>query len=184
VFDINGGEFLVILLVAVIVVGPTRLPHYAEQLGRMTRQARRYLTEARERVGEELGEDAKDIDWEALDPRRYDPRRIVRDALMDTATGSPAGPRTAPAPPQPAPPPRASAARQRPPQPPTPQHPPPRSTTRPPSSTPSLHPPHRAAHERRPRTVRMDPWLLRRRASSPGCSPRPTPSTSATTSAR
>jgi sec-independent protein translocase protein TatB len=62
VFDINGGEFLVILLVAVIVVGPTRLPHYAEQLGRMTRQARRYLTEARERVGEELGEDAKDID--------------------------------------------------------------------------------------------------------------------------
>jgi sec-independent protein translocase protein TatB len=92
VFDINGGEFLVILLVAVIVVGPTRLPHYAEQLGRMTRQARRYLTEARERVGEALGEDAKDIDWEALDPRRYDPRRIVRDALMDTATGSPAGP--------------------------------------------------------------------------------------------
>lgn len=90
-FDINGGEFLVILLIAVIVIGPTRLPHYAEQLGRLTRQARRYLTEARERVGEELGEDVQDIDWEALDPRRYDPRRIVRDALRDAdpATAAP-----------------------------------------------------------------------------------------------
>jgi sec-independent protein translocase protein TatB len=91
VFDINGGEFLVILLVAVIVIGPSRLPHYAEQLGRLTRQARRYLSEARERVGEELGEDVEDIDWAALDPRRYDPRRIVRDALMDEAPAPAAG---------------------------------------------------------------------------------------------
>ncbi|HEY0186516.1 MAG TPA: twin-arginine translocase TatA/TatE family subunit [Cellulomonas sp.] len=81
--DINGGEFLVILLVAVIVVGPSRLPHYAEELGKLVRRARSYLRDARERIGDELGEDAKDIDWEALDPRRYDPRRIVRDALLD-----------------------------------------------------------------------------------------------------
>jgi sec-independent protein translocase protein TatB len=83
VFDINGGEFLVILLVAVIVIGPSRLPRYAEELGRIVRRARAYLQDARERVGDELGEDVKDIDWEALDPRRYDPRRIVRDALLD-----------------------------------------------------------------------------------------------------
>lgn len=83
-FGINGGEFLVILLVAVIVVGPARLPHYAEQLARLTKQARRLIRDARSRVDEELGEEVRDIDWEALDPRRYDPRRIVRDALMET----------------------------------------------------------------------------------------------------
>ncbi|MGL5860798.1 MAG: hypothetical protein ACRCY9_06050, partial [Phycicoccus sp.] len=27
--------------------------------------------------------DFDDVDWQALDPRRYDPRRIVREALLD-----------------------------------------------------------------------------------------------------
>lgn len=94
--DINGGEFLVILLVAVIVIGPSRLPHYAEQLAKLTRRARALIQDTRSRVDSELGDDAKDIDWAALDPRRYDPRRIVRDALLDPlspgagATGRPA----------------------------------------------------------------------------------------------
>ncbi|GEL45715.1 translocase [Cellulomonas hominis] len=102
-FDINGGELLVILLVAVIVIGPSRLPRYAEQLARLTKQARHLLQDARRRVDDELGDDVKDIDWDALDPRRYDPRRIVRDALLDpepgtaarTATGTAAGARGA-----------------------------------------------------------------------------------------
>ncbi|MFF1529797.1 Sec-independent protein translocase TatB [Cellulomonas sp. NPDC058312] len=93
-FDINGGEFLVILLVAVIVVGPKRLPGYAEQLARLVKQGRGMLADARRRVDDELGDEVKDIDWEALDPRRYDPRRIVRDALLDT-DAAPAGARTA-----------------------------------------------------------------------------------------
>ncbi|WP_213283100.1 twin-arginine translocase TatA/TatE family subunit, partial [Cellulomonas hominis] len=90
-FDINGGEFLVILLVAVIVIGPSRLPRYAEQLARLTKQARHYLQDAKRRVDDELGDDVKDIDWEALDPRKYDPRRIVRDALLDDDTPARAG---------------------------------------------------------------------------------------------
>ncbi|WP_282946854.1 twin-arginine translocase TatA/TatE family subunit [Cellulomonas endometrii] len=92
-FDINGGEFLVILLVAVIVIGPSRLPRYAEQLARLTKQARHYLQDAKRRVDDELGDDVKDIDWEALDPRKYDPRRIVRDALLDDDTPARAGAR-------------------------------------------------------------------------------------------
>ncbi|MBD3781280.1 MAG: twin-arginine translocase TatA/TatE family subunit, partial [Micrococcales bacterium] len=87
-FDINGGELLVILLVAVIVIGPSRLPRYAEQLARLTKQARHFLQDARTRVDSELGDEVKDIDWEALDPRRYDPRRIVREALLDPEPGA------------------------------------------------------------------------------------------------
>ena len=82
-FGINGGELLVLALLAVLVVGPERLPGYAEQLGRGVRTLRGFLRSTRERVAEELGEEAADVDWSQLDPRRYDPRRIVRDALLD-----------------------------------------------------------------------------------------------------
>lgn len=87
-FGINGSEFLVLLAVAVIVVGPERLPRYAEQLGRAVRRLRHFLGDAKDRVATELGDDVKDVDWEALDPRRYDPRRIVRDALLDPEPGA------------------------------------------------------------------------------------------------
>lgn len=82
-FDINGGEFLVLAAVAVVVLGPERLPSYAAQLGRLVREARTFARNAREQVRGEMGEEFDDIDWQALDPRRYDPRRIVRDALLD-----------------------------------------------------------------------------------------------------
>jgi len=90
VFGINGAEFLVLLVVAVIVVGPERLPRYAEQLAHAVRKLRAFLGDAKERVSEELGDDVKDLDWEALDPRRYDPRRIVREALLDPDPAAPA----------------------------------------------------------------------------------------------
>ena len=81
--DINGGEFLVLGAVAVVVLGPERLPTYAAQLGKLVREARTFARKAREQVRGEMGEEFDDIDWQKLDPRRYDPRRIVRDALLD-----------------------------------------------------------------------------------------------------
>lgn len=83
---INGAEFLVLIVIALLVVGPERLPGYAEQLASWVRTLRRYASTARERVATELGEEAADVDWASLDPRRYDPRRIVRDALLEDVT--------------------------------------------------------------------------------------------------
>jgi sec-independent protein translocase protein TatB len=83
VLDINGGELLVLAAVGVVVLGPERLPQYAAQLGRFVRQARGFARTARAQIREELGEDFDDIDWQSLDPRKYDPRRIVREALLD-----------------------------------------------------------------------------------------------------
>lgn len=83
VLGVNGSEFLLLILVAVVVVGPERLPRYAEQLGAWVRTVRGFLRTAKQRVDDELGEQAADVDWTALDPRRYDPRRIVREALLD-----------------------------------------------------------------------------------------------------
>lgn len=80
-FGINGGELVVLLLLAAVVIGPERLPRYAEELARWVRTWRATLSTTKERLSAELGED--DVDWTALDPRRYDPRRIVRDALLE-----------------------------------------------------------------------------------------------------
>ncbi|GII99630.1 sec-independent protein translocase protein TatB [Sediminihabitans luteus] len=82
-FGINGSEFVVLAVLVVLLVGPERMPEYAEQLGRLVRSGRKHLDAARKRVDDEMGDDLKDVDWAKLDPRQYDPRRIVREALLD-----------------------------------------------------------------------------------------------------
>lgn len=76
-------KFLVILVIAVFLLGPERIPHYAAQLGRLVRSVRDMADGAKERLREEMGPDFDDVDWKKLDPRQYDPRRIIREALLE-----------------------------------------------------------------------------------------------------
>ncbi len=46
-FDINGWEVIVLLIVAVVVLGPERLPGYAAKLARFVRQAKVMAQNAR-----------------------------------------------------------------------------------------------------------------------------------------
>jgi len=94
VFDINPGELVILLIVAIVVIGPERLPKYAAELGRLVREVRTFARNAREQVRSEMGEEFDDVDWQALDPRRYDPRRIVREALLDDDDTPPVTDRT------------------------------------------------------------------------------------------
>ncbi|QAY62030.1 Sec-independent protein translocase TatB [Xylanimonas allomyrinae] len=94
-FDINGGEALIIVVLALVLVGPERLPQYAAQLARLVRRAKSLLADARERVTDELGPEVADVDWSKLDPRQYDPRRIVREALLDDGPLAPGAKRPA-----------------------------------------------------------------------------------------
>lgn len=76
-------KLFLIGLVAVFVVGPQRLPYYATQLARLVKQVRGFADNAKDRMREEMGPDFDDLDWKKLDPRQYDPRRIIREALLD-----------------------------------------------------------------------------------------------------
>ena len=88
---IQGGEIIIILLVALVVLGPTRLPDMARRIGQWTaelRAAAREITQGLEaevadlkQVGkdlkapvEELKQPLKDVqgDVKAADPRRFD----------------------------------------------------------------------------------------------------------------
>ena len=82
----NGLSFEKLLLVGVIAVfllGPDKLPSYAAKLGRLVRTLRDYADGAKVRMKEEMGPEFDEVDWKKLDPRQYDPRRIIREALLD-----------------------------------------------------------------------------------------------------
>ena len=78
-------KIFVILLIALFVVGPDKLPGYAKRLGEMVRSIKRMADGAKDRLRDEMGPEFDDVDWKQLDPRQYDPRRIIRDALLDDA---------------------------------------------------------------------------------------------------
>ena len=82
-FGINRSEFLVLIASRPSCSGPERLPQYAQQLARLIRQLRRMAQGAQEQMRTELGPEFDEVDWRKLDPRQYDPRRIVREALSD-----------------------------------------------------------------------------------------------------
>ena len=81
-------KLVIVAVVAAVIVGPQRLPEYAERLRALIRSVRDFGDLAKARAEAEVGLSREE--WETLDPRRYDPRRIVRDALGDelSAPGS------------------------------------------------------------------------------------------------
>jgi sec-independent protein translocase protein TatB len=83
VFGINGAEFVVLAIIVFVVIGPERMPEYARQLKDLIKSLRRTAAGAKDDLKETLGPELSDINWRAYDPRQYDPRRIVREALLE-----------------------------------------------------------------------------------------------------
>jgi sec-independent protein translocase protein TatB len=79
VFGIGLPEMMVIIVVAVLVFGPDRLPDFARQAGRFVRQLRQFAHNARDDIRAELGPEYADFELTDLDPRR-----AVRKYLEDT----------------------------------------------------------------------------------------------------
>jgi sec-independent protein translocase protein TatB len=94
-FGINGVEWLVILTVALVLVGPDRLPQIAQSLGRWLRVAKTTVANAKERVDEELKAEGVDVDWRKLDLRQYRPAEMIRNVIVDEMTEPPASAKAA-----------------------------------------------------------------------------------------
>jgi sec-independent protein translocase protein TatB len=90
-FGINGSELIVLALVAMVVLGPEKIPGYTRQFAQLIKKVRGYADTAKERLREEAGDEVADLDWRKLDPRQYDPRKIIRDALFDDDEPGPSG---------------------------------------------------------------------------------------------
>jgi sec-independent protein translocase protein TatB len=75
---IEGMEFFVILLVALVVLGPARLPEMARKVGNWTAEMRRAANEIRQGLEAEVG-DVREIAREIREPLRE-----VKDTVRDT----------------------------------------------------------------------------------------------------
>jgi sec-independent protein translocase protein TatB len=89
-FDISWGEFMVLLVAGLFILGPERLPGAAAWLGRTVRQVREYASGAREQLRSELGPEFDELrkpleDLRSL--RNFDPRRAVTKHLLDATGG-------------------------------------------------------------------------------------------------
>jgi sec-independent protein translocase protein TatB len=92
VFGLSPEKLLIIAVIAVFLIGPERLPTYAGKLGQFIRSLRDFANGAKDRMRDEMGPEFDEVDWKKLDPRQYDPRRIIREALLedDPAATAPA----------------------------------------------------------------------------------------------
>ncbi|WP_427174604.1 Sec-independent protein translocase TatB [Arthrobacter sp. 92] len=82
-FGIDAEKLFVLLLLGSLVLGPDKLPGCAAKLARIVMEVRRLAAGAQDRLRDELGPDFEDVNWDRLDPRQYDPRRIIREAFTD-----------------------------------------------------------------------------------------------------
>lgn len=77
-FDIGLGELVGLAVVALVVLGPEKLPRYAADAARMLRTVRRMASDARDEVTRELGPDLRGL-------ADLDPRSLVRKHLLEPA---------------------------------------------------------------------------------------------------
>jgi sec-independent protein translocase protein TatB len=101
VFDVGPLEFIALAVIALLVMGPDKLPRYAADAARMLRQLRRMANDARAEVSRELGPEFKDISMADLNPRTLVRKHLIEPLDLDDMdgvgrTGS-AGPRNKPA---------------------------------------------------------------------------------------
>lgn len=94
-FGLSLEKVLVVVLIATVLVDPTRLPAYTRRFAAFLRSLRTQLEAAGSRFEAETGVTREQ--WRALDLRQYDPRTIIRDALeASPATPDSSAPASAP----------------------------------------------------------------------------------------
>jgi len=87
-------ELSVILLLALFVFGPERLPGLAQDAGRALRQVRLYLRGVSEDLRTELGPEVGDLDLASLHPKAFVKKHLwddEDDALVEQLSGRPRG---------------------------------------------------------------------------------------------
>ncbi len=87
-FDIGAPEVLVVLVVALLVFGPDRLPEMARQAGSWIRDLRRMVANARRDLSDGIGVDPADLrKLQNLDPKSYVRRNVLDGVDLDLDLG-------------------------------------------------------------------------------------------------
>lgn len=81
-FDVGFLELAVIGLVAIVVLGPDKLPDLARQAAHLLHRARGLAHNARDELRSELGPDYADLQLRDLDPRSI-VRKHITEAMAE-----------------------------------------------------------------------------------------------------
>ncbi|MEN9923305.1 MAG: hypothetical protein RIS09_819 [Actinomycetota bacterium] len=88
-FDIGFGEFLLLGIVGLIILGPDKLPQYAAQAAKFIRQIRSQVSEARASIVDAAAIDPGTLrDLKDLDPRKIldEPTSTAKSSVIDPDT--------------------------------------------------------------------------------------------------
>lgn len=88
-FGINSWEFIVLAVVALLVIGPDKLPGFVADARRMIKQVRRMADDARNEVTRELGPEFQDISLSDLNPRSFVKKHLFDDEDLDLRSLNP-----------------------------------------------------------------------------------------------
>ncbi|MDT0342523.1 sec-independent translocase [Streptomyces litchfieldiae] len=76
-FDIGSLEFITLVILAVLVFGPEKLPKMIQDTARFLRKVREFSDGAKQDIRNELGPEFKDFEFEDLNPRRFAKKHLL-----------------------------------------------------------------------------------------------------------
>jgi sec-independent protein translocase protein TatB len=80
-FDFGAGEIIGLLVLAVILIGPDRLPHFAVDAAKFVKRAREIAINATNELKENLGPGFEDLTPTDLNPKTFLKRQL--DSVLD-----------------------------------------------------------------------------------------------------
>jgi sec-independent protein translocase protein TatB len=81
--DFNAGEVILLLVLAIVLFGPEKLPELARKSARLLHHFRRIANDAQGRLRQELGPEFADLELSDLNPRNFVAKHLGPDAAAD-----------------------------------------------------------------------------------------------------
>ncbi|MEU8750972.1 sec-independent translocase [Streptomyces chartreusis] len=79
--DIGPLELVTLIVLAVLVFGPDKLPKLIQDVTRTIRKIREFSESAKEDIRQELGPEFKDFEFEDLNPKTFIRKQLDNDEL-------------------------------------------------------------------------------------------------------
>ena len=80
--DINGPEFALLIVLAVILFGPERLPDLARKAARLVTFLRGAANNAQPQLSQQLGPEFENLDFRDLNPRSFIQKNLLDNSVI------------------------------------------------------------------------------------------------------
>ncbi|MEW2530901.1 sec-independent translocase [Streptomyces sp. NPDC047071] len=79
--DIGVFEIVTLVILAVLIFGPDKLPKFIQDASRTIRKIRQFSDSAKQDIRDELGPEFKDFEFDDLNPKKFIRKQMERDDL-------------------------------------------------------------------------------------------------------